>query len=53
MCDSVPVQRALQVQSPYTKIPVDVASRDAKMLEVHGGQAHGRGGSGFIMLPVL
>ena len=52
ICETV-MQRALQVQSPCTKIPMDAAGRDGGMLEVHGAQAHGCWGGGFIMLPVL
>ena len=53
MCGSVPVQWALQVQSPYTKILVEAAIRHTGTLEVHGGQANGSRGSGFNMLPLV
>ena len=43
----------VQVQSPYTKILVEARSGGARMLEVNGGQADGRRGSGFRMLPIL
>ena len=47
------MQRAMQVQSPCTKIPMDAAGGDARVLEVHGAQAHGRWGGCSVMLFVV
>ena len=47
------MHRAMQVQSPCTKIPMDAAGGDARVLEVHGAQAHGRSGGCSVMLSVV
>ena len=47
------MQRAMQVQSPCTKIPIDAAGGDARVLEVHGAQARGRWGGCSVILFVV